>query len=415
MTHGCESQGKGSFVSGLETAIRNALARSERDDAHVRSRIYQSARQALDAGLKKQDITDPDVIDRQRRSLEDKIREIEIEERRRIKLAEQELAARAAQEVRLDAPVTDEPTDRLDEPSLGGQTRDPSRAPAEDQSAFDGLAAMRAEPASDRLVPPAPSQTAPKASRFGRKKKSVDAVSADAAAPAIGRAPTVPGEKRQRRRRGLVSRLFIYVTFFAFLALGGWWAYSSGLFLTPEQRDTSVPNPPPAVAEEDFNGAAAQVFNPRQGFSDDWLEVYAADSKVSVTPGPEASAEVVAMADGPALRITSRSPGAGGDVAIPVPVDVLRDMAGKTSTIALTLQAVGNTSVQLAVRCDFSSLGTCSRHRVMAMQERADTLFRVTFDRTLAPTQAGRIYVNSDILGGSQPLLLYSVRILPGQ
>ncbi|WP_165215791.1 hypothetical protein [Affinirhizobium pseudoryzae] len=402
-------------MSGLETAIRNALARSERDDAHVRARIYQSARQALDAGLKKQEITDPGVIDRQRRGLEDKIREIEIEERQRIKLAEADRATRAAEEVRLDAPVMDGPAEQLDEPSLGGQTRDASRPTSEDEGAFDGLAAMRAEPASDRLAPQPPAEPPQKASRFGRKTKAPKSMPADDTPSAVGPAPKVPGEKRRRQRRGLLSRLFIYTTFFAFLALGGWWAYSGGLFLTPEQRDTSVPNPPPAVQEEDFTGAAGQAFNPQQGFSDDWLEVYAASSKTPVTPGAEASAEVVAMADGPALRITSRSPGAGGDVAIPVPVEVLREMAGKTSTIALTLQAVGNAAVQLAVRCDFTSLGTCSRHRVMAMQERADTLFRVTFDRTLAPTQAGRIYVNSDILGGSQPILLYSVRVLPGQ
>lgn len=404
-------------MSGLETAIRNALARSERDDAHVRARIYQSARQALDAGLKKQEISDPDVIDRQRRALEDKIREIEIEERQRIKTAEAEAAARAAAEVRIDSPEPDLAVDRMDEPSLDGQTRHPSQTAAgtaADEDTFGSLAAMRAEAGSDRLAPEAPSVTAAKETRLGRKKKARQPAGADDAA-SVGPAPQVPGEKRKRQRRGLISRLFIYLIFFAFLAMGGWWAYSSGLFLTPEQRDTSVPNPPPAVREEDFNGGAGQAFNPRQGFSDDWLQVYAADSKVTVTPGAEASAEVVAMADGPALRITSRAPGAGGDVAIPVPVEVLREMAGKTSTIALTLQAVGNASVQLAVRCDFASLGTCSRHRVMAMQERADTLFRVTFDRTLAPTQAGRIYVNSDILGGSQPILLYSVRVLPGQ
>lgn len=403
-------------MSGLETAIRNALARSERDDAHVRARIYQSARQALDAGLKKQDITDPDVIDRQRRGLEDKIREIEIEERHRIRAAEAEAAARAAAEVQIDSPTPDLAADRMDEPSLGGQTRDPSQieaGAAGDEDAFGSLAAMRAEPGSDRLAPEAPSFPGPKESRFGRKKKS-KATRANRTESELS-APQVPGEKRKRQRRGLISRLFIYFIFFTFLAMGGWWAYSSGLFLTPEQRDTSVPNPPPAVREEDFTGAAGQAFNPQQGFSDDWLQVYTADSKVAVTPGAEASAEVVAMADGPALRITSRAPGAGGDVAIPVPVEVLREMAGKTSTIALTLQAVGNAAVQLAVRCDFASLGSCSRHRVMAMQERADTLFRVTFDRTLAPTQAGRIYVNSDILGGSQPILLYSVRVLPGQ
>uniref|UniRef100_UPI0035B5279B hypothetical protein n=1 Tax=Terrirhizobium terrae TaxID=2926709 RepID=UPI0035B5279B len=67
-------------MSGLETAIRNALDRSERGDGQVRARIYQSARQALDAGLRKQGVTDNLVIMQQRKRLEDKISEIENEE-----------------------------------------------------------------------------------------------------------------------------------------------------------------------------------------------------------------------------------------------------------------------------------------------------------------------------------------------
>ncbi|MGO7623917.1 regulator, partial [Rhizobium ruizarguesonis] len=41
-------------MSGLETAIRNALENSDRDNPEVRGRIYKSARQALEAGLRKQ-------------------------------------------------------------------------------------------------------------------------------------------------------------------------------------------------------------------------------------------------------------------------------------------------------------------------------------------------------------------------
>ena len=57
-------------MSGLETAIRNALARSERANAEVRARIYQSARNALEAGLRKQEIHDRATITAQRHRLE---------------------------------------------------------------------------------------------------------------------------------------------------------------------------------------------------------------------------------------------------------------------------------------------------------------------------------------------------------
>ena len=57
------------------------MEKSERANPDVRARIYQSARQALDAGLKKQGVSDPQVVLAQHQRLEEKIREIEMEER----------------------------------------------------------------------------------------------------------------------------------------------------------------------------------------------------------------------------------------------------------------------------------------------------------------------------------------------
>lgn len=398
-------------MSGLETAIRNALSRSDRSDPNVRERIYHSARQALDAGLKKQEITDPVVIANQQSRLEELILQIESEE------ANSQLGQ--ADEMLVDAPApvgTARAGSAAEMPDdtpvrVGGQTRD-EVGPAESASAAGDLGGMRAEPAEDRLAPPpgkhVPLKREPRG-LFRRKQKVGKAPKRQE------RAPQVPGEKRPKRRRGLFSRLFIYVIFFTFIGMGLWWAYSAGLFMSYAERDTSVPNPPASVQEEDYTGAPTTALDPTQGFSSDWLEIYGAGSKAKVTPGPQATAEVVEMAGGPALKITSATPEADGDVAIEVSPDILRQIAGKTSTIALTLQASGDESVQLALRCDFSTLGGCARHRLMAEQERSDTLFRVTFDRGLAPTQPGRIFINSDILGGRHPVLIYSVRVLPGQ
>ncbi|MFD1745270.1 hypothetical protein ACFSE1_07345 [Rhizobium helianthi] len=405
-------------MSGLETAIRNALERSDRADPNVRERIYHSARQALQAGLQKQQITDLQIINAQETRLEEVILQIESEEAER--------NARGAPEFSVD-PDLDLTPSRAGSapagPALGGQTRETASAsdggnrggdlggirpePMRDAPAEP----LRAEPEADRLVASQKRNVPHKRRRgiFARKPKPVKA------AAMAGDAPKVPGEKRKPRRRSLIARLFIYLIFFTFLGVGLWWAYSAGVFMSYAERDKSVPNPPASIQEEDFNGAPTTALDPKQGFSSDWLEIYGHDVKARVSPGPQASAETVAMADGPALRITSSTPDTAGDVAIEVPADVLRELAGKTSTLAMTLQAVGDQSVQLAVRCDFSSLGDCSRHRVTATQERSDTLFRLTFDRGLAPTQPGRIFINSDILGGKQPVLVYSIRVLPGQ
>lgn len=458
-------------MSGLETAIRTALSRADRGDATARARIYQSARQALEAGLVKQEITDPQVIEAQRVRLEHKIREIEFEERESLReearLAREAASAPAVMSSRQNPPPDAGADDVLPdaspmsaqrgapalgiarghEPDLGGQTRSAgagfsqpapvANAIAADSGGLDDLSArrdvsagpashsdvstdelaapLRVEAGAGRMAPVEP-MPGPRGKQSRKAAKLAKLAKARQAELSADDAPGIPGEKRPRKRRGFLSRLFISVTFFAFCAMGLWWAYSGGLFLTAAERDTSVPNPPASVAEEDFTGQpASPAFDPQQGFSDDWLEVYTAGGKAQASAGKDASVETVAMADGPALRIASRSPQASGDVAIPVPVELLRQLGGKTSTLALTLQSAGDNGVQLAVQCDFSSLGTCSRHRVMALQEKSDTLFRITFDRTLAPNQPGRILINSDILGSRQPVLLYSVRILPGQ
>lgn len=464
------SESEGDAVSGLETAIRNALSRSERSDATIRARIYQTARQALEAGLTRQAVTDPDVIAAERQRLELKIREIEGEERERATglspsvspssapppqssapqspaqrppvppspapeiSAVSPAAAMASRPLRVDPVMAPSaaPQDRvasdnrmdpqMREPSLDGATHATAgHAPPQAAAAEGGLAdlgGMRAERRDDRLAPPpAPERKGRQAKiKPARGRKGANAAGTGTSGDDL--APGIPGEKRKRRRRGILSRLFIWLTMLTFIVMGGWWAWTSGLFLTAAQRDTSVPNPPATVSEEDFSGTPAGTpagFDPQHGFSADWLEIYGPDRKAAASAGASATVETVAMADGPALRITSAAPGESGDVAIEVPVDILRELSGKTSTIALTLQSAADSSVQVAVRCDFSSLGNCSRHRVAASQERADTLFRVTFDRTLAPTQPGRIYINSDILGGRSPIFLYSVRVLPGQ
>src|SRR5262245_58620808 len=79
-----QSQSKGPDVSGLETAIRTALSNADRDNPEVRAKIYQFARQALEAGLRKQDITETEAVAYHRHRLETTIHMIEAEERERL-------------------------------------------------------------------------------------------------------------------------------------------------------------------------------------------------------------------------------------------------------------------------------------------------------------------------------------------
>jgi hypothetical protein len=386
---------QGSVVSGLETAIRNALEKSDRSNAEVRARIYQSSRQALEAGLRKQGIDDPQVVAQQRQRLESLIHLIENEERNR-------LLDRVEQQLR--PPASDSPVEH-------DHAVDPVSQPAH----HDHMAVEPELRGETRDVRQGAAAIAPETSSAGRRNGKPSKRSSSAADASLAFRPE--GAVGRRKRRGLFARLFIYVTLLAFIGFGAWWVYSSGLLLSPEQRDTSVPNPPAQVQAEDFNGTEpAPSLSAGRGFSDDWVEVFNAERGSSgVSAGPRANVENVATPAGKVIRVTSKSVAQDGAVSVEVPVEVMRDMAGKSSTISITLQSSSDRQTQVSVSCDFATLGDCSRHRFTATAERADMLLNTTFERSLAPNAPGKIFINSDIDGSGRPINLYSVRILPGQ
>lgn len=385
-------------MSGLETAIRNALDRSERENAESRARIYQSARQALETGLRKQAINDEETISVQRRRLETLIHSIELEERARL-----EALATAPE---FGSPVEQPSGLDIASPSvMAPERREPSFAAAE--------APIRPDPRGELHHQGEEPRFADEPSIDMRSERAVPPL------PAAGRAKKgkVTTEKPRRRRSGFFARLFIYGTLLAALGTGAWWVYSSGFMLSAEDRDLSIPNPPPRIESEDFTDASAgpQAIDSRGGFSDDWIDVFEPQQIAAIRPRANSLVDVVTASDGTAVRVLSRSGDAAGAVEITVPTEVLREMAGRTSTIALTLQSTDNEPVQWSVSCDFSRLGDCSRRRFTANPQKSDALFRVSFENGMAPANPGRLVINGDLSGGGRGVNLYSVRILPGQ
>lgn len=391
-------------MSGLETAIRNALEKSDRSSAEVRARIYQSSRQALEAGLRKQGIDDPEIVAQQRQRLETLVHAIETEERNRLlNVVEDHVRREAAR-----APVPPPPV-RPVTPAV--------TVPQRDERLEDDVLPVESD---RRDEPQSEMSTSDDIGDFSAERGVVAPDARSAPRADIGSLAFTPERAaKARRKRGLVARLFIYFTLLAFIAFGAWWVYSSGLLLSPSERDTGVPNPPPQVQSEDFNGTEAAPepsVEAGRGFSDDWQEVFNAErGNEGLQTGSLSVVEPITTPAGKAVRLTSRVSEADGNVAITVPTEVLREMAGKSSTISITLQSSSDRQTQLSISCDFGSLGDCARHRFTATPERADMLINVTFDRTLAPNSPGRIIINSDIDGNGRPINLYSVRILPGQ
>jgi hypothetical protein len=378
-------------VSGLETAIRHALERADRTNSETRARIYQSARNALEAGLRKQDVHDPNVIAQQRHRLEAIIHAIEVEERAALK------AASVPPPVSIDAGrgSSHAPSAELDDRIHMA----PERGPAEDLGPVvdGGLAGLRPDRREASRAPEEPA-VEPVSGKRGRGAK------------------VAPPKPRRRKRGRFLSFVMVVTTLVAALGTAVWWVQTSGLLKSAAERDTSVANPPSTVQSEDFDGAEGlKTLGSESGFSGDWVEVFKPADQANVTAGSRASADPVSDENGQHLRITSATTDANGNVRIEIPASVLGQISGKTSTVALSVQSDAGKQTQFSVECDFSSLGDCGRHRFTVNEEKSDMLFKVTFDRSLAPSGPGHMLINSDVTGAGNSLSLFAVRILPGQ
>ncbi len=411
-------------MSGLETAIRNALDRAERGDGQVRARIYQSARHALDAGLRKQGVTDNLVIMQQRKRLEDKISEIENEEIDRLAQSAQPVPAPDVDPfVEIDAPVRQTTSHVVPDVSV---SVDAPRAPAPHVAEAVALGGVTRSGATADRHSEMPSM-APDIAPAGYGSEQVpgtppEAYPVDEVAAATGTkgrkgrkakpSAEIPAGRRRRKKRGFLSHLITWIITLGIVAAGCFIFYQSGMVQSIIEDAVRSANRPSALQS---SGQGPSVLSSRGGFSEEWVSIFQPQQGTAFTAGSQARAEIATATEAQALKITSATPDAAGDVAIEVPVEILRELAGKSSTLALTIQSAANQHSQISVRCDFGSLGSCSRHRFTATQEKLDALFKVSFDRTMAPNAPGRIIVNTGIQGADRPVFIYSVRALPGQ
>ncbi|OWV74752.1 regulator [Rhizobium sp. R634] len=405
-------------MSGLETAIRTALENSDRDNPEVRARIYQSARQALEAGLRKQDITDAEVVAHHRHRLESTIHAIEGEERDRLHPRQRPPEVPVPPVVEMPQPpvhrgdVADVDS-LIDSPVAAGETQSPEVVMHHaDEARLDDVHAGTTDHLSGAPVAE---------ERLARGER----------ATAMDFRPERAAGRRKPRK--FFSRLLVWCVLLAFIGIGAWWAYTSGLLLTAAERDTSVANPPASTQPEDFTGnddkanddSAANnagshtdqpvTIDPQNSFSADWIEVFKPADADKIQNGPRARTENITENDGPAIRLISESGAADGNIAISVPASVLQQLAGKSSTIALTLQSTTDEPTQVTVECNFQTLGNCARHRFTVTREKSDALLQVRFDRSLAPNSPGTLTINSDLDGKARGINLFAVRILPGQ
>lgn len=403
-------------MSPLEQAIRNALERADRANPDVRARLYQSARNALDGGLRKQGIEDPEAIAHQRERLEQTIRLIENEELERLAaIARLERVILESRPDDVAAPV------RAEAPPVVERVTPPERPSAPPPSAPPVETGGRVEP---RFEAPPVRTDAVLASAHADEDRVIGAMAVSAPEPLheeedpAWAAPETPAAGRvTEKRRGRVRRvgsalaaLFIYSMILGSLGAGGWWIYSTGIWKSLAERSGNIPDFIPTTDGGDFDPKSSPL-DPKNSFSSDWTPIF--DPKTGRTiPHDAASVSRVSDSDGDAIQIVSSRPDSDGEAEIEIPAEMLGDLAGKVATFAITTKVAGDQPTQIYVECDFGSLGDCGRHRYTVGQDRSDQLFQLDFTGKMAPASPVRIILNSDVSGKGTGVKVYGVRVL---
>jgi len=335
-------------VDAVENAIRNALDKGDAVDPAFRLRVYQAAQAALERALVN---APPDQAQIRRGRLS---------------------AVVAAVEQEFQPALAATPSAARTEP----------RFPDEPRAATPGdLSGFRAHP--DFGV--APAASVPEApARYP-----------DEARPAV------------RRRSIANARFFAAVIIVAALGLGAWWAVDTGLFLSPGERDTSVPNPPATVDGEDFapkdDGAPQKPGEAER----EWITVFTPEDAAAVQVPSGASAEVVGSGDDRALRIRSSA----ADIAVSFDVGrgVLEKLAGHKAVFDISARAEDGKTTQISVACKFGALGDCGRKRYEVGFAPGEFLFEIALpDRD--PGGAGVITVIPDVSNGGKALDVLRIR-----
>ena len=254
----------GSWENGLdpiEKAIRSALDKGDAENKAFRETVYRKAFAALDRALQANPNLTVETAINRRKMMQAKIAEIETEF---IPAVEPELPDPLAGAFELFMEPGAAPPHGRGSGSVGGNARTRPR-----RSGDLGRLDVRAEAAE-----PEPSRAA------------------DGGPPS----PAAEAEPaRPRRRRRPLALFFIFTTLAALIGMGVLFAYQTGLFLSPEERDTSVHRQPrPAKPRTSFpRMRRRRSLSSNPGEERDWIGIFTPDDATSVSAPSGTSAEAM--------------------------------------------------------------------------------------------------------------------------
>lgn len=424
-------------MKGIEAAIRKALSKPGMADPQQRQRVYESARKALANGIDQQGLGGTDRAARQAELLEGLIGRIE----------DTFWAEPPPPDLGFDAEAGDDDPDGPDDLVSGDHEAPPADEfdvppPPREQASLDRLDERpdpgfddgphaqtgRADPAFSDI--PAPERYGEPAApdpdgAWEVESGRLDSIDIGAPEPvAGGRAPRrphaaaradqaaaidAPRAGSKKRRRPIFAMILVTCLVIAFVGIGAVWVMVSGALQTPQQRDTSVPNPPATIDSEDFAGLPS----PDGAFSGDWIDVFTPRDAATVSGGEAAELDLLEDGGRDALRVVSRDAGAPGEVLFELGPGLLQSLAGGQSMVALTMRSSGDVPTQIYVRCVLPGGGDCGRHRFDVTYEAGDVIFSFDLSNAGAATEPAFLALNSDITGAGNGVDIYGIRIRP--
>ena len=379
---------RGTRLDAIEKAIRNALEKGNAEDRAFREKVYRSAFAALDRALQANPGVTVEVAINRRKSIQEKITEIESE----FLPAVPDVAPRGeapAVELAADAAPTVETGQAAPSPVVDGPVQSGSDAPH--SHVLPVVPDIMPEP----VLPGAP---------------AID-MSAPSSAQAAAEVAPDRDERRIKGRRLPLTAIFLGVTLLAAIGIGLFFAMQTGVFKTPAQLDTAPPQAPPTVEDDDFTPADGETGPAKPGAADqsrDWINVFSPTDPTHVSAPSDAKAEVMKDDTGSFLRIQSGA--SGSAISFDVGQGVLEKLAGKHAVFDIIARSEDGKETQMSVDCNFGELGDCGRKRYAVGQQQNEYLFDVKFPDK-HPGSAVTIAINSDFDKQGKAADIYEIRV----
>lgn len=357
-------------MDGIETAIRSALAKGDAGDPKFRERVYLSALQALERSLRANPPADEAVATRRRQMLRERIRHVETEFQ-----PAAEPVVETPVEIKLAAPP-------VSSAGLPSYSPEPPPVVVADE------------------VPQRPQGDFVSQLRVTRDQDPDD--------DGLQVSPDQPVISTPRRRP--FSWLLSSAVVIAFLAIGGWWLYSSGALIPLSERDGAVPNPPQQLKEDEFKPSqvGTSTNEPADTQAGTWLTIFDPSDPTTVTAPSGTTVEVVGEGKDKAIRI---APEAIDSAALfDVGQGVLDQIAGRKVTFEISALTHEGKDTQMSIQCNFAELGDCGRKRYDVEAARNNFLFEIEMPNRSAGS-FGSISVTPDIAQGKVPVDVFMIRV----